>query len=64
MFIVQTAIGAEPGSRHATLDEAIVATEGLIREGVAEPGEFSVREIDGARRTVREIEVEPAGGVA
>ncbi len=64
MFIVQTAVHAEPGSHHATLEEAVVAIEEMIREGVAEPGEFSVREIDDERRTVRVIEVEPAAGAA
>jgi hypothetical protein len=64
MFIVQSAAHAEPGSHHATLEEAIAAIEEMIREGLAEPGEFSVREIDDERRTVRVIEVERAAGAA
>jgi len=53
MFIVQTAIHAEPGSHHEAAEEALAAIEEMIRLGVAEPGEFNVREVDADGRTVR-----------
>ena len=53
MFIVQTAIHADPGSHHETAEEALAAIGKMIRAGVAEPGEFNVREIDLDGRTVR-----------
>lgn len=53
MFVVQTAIHADRGSRHETAEEALAAIENMIREGVAEPGEFNVRQVDRDGRTVR-----------
>jgi hypothetical protein len=52
MFIVQESIPADHVSRHNTREEAIAAIEELIREGLAEPGEFNIREIDAAGKTV------------
>lgn len=53
MFIVQTAVHADRGSRHQTAKEALAAIKRMIRAGVAEPGEFNVREVDSEGRTVR-----------
>lgn len=61
MFIVQESIHADHVSRHETREEAIAAIDEMIREGLAEPGEFNVREIDRGGRTVR---VFPAPGSA
>jgi len=52
-FIVQESIHADWVSRHQTREDAIVAIEEMIREGVAEPGEFNIREIDDRGETVR-----------
>ena len=52
-FIVQESIHADWVSRHQTGKDAIVAIEEMIREGVAEPGEFNIREIDDSGETVR-----------
>jgi len=59
MFIVQESIHADRVSRHETREEAIEAVEEMIREGLAEPGEFNVREIDADGRTVRVFPVTP-----
>ncbi len=65
MFFVQTAVHADRGSRHATLEEALAAIEELIREGLAEPGELNVRETDRDGNTVRVHELErDAGGAS
>lgn len=64
MFIVQTAVHADPGSHHDTLEDAVAAIEEMVRAGVAEPGEFNVREVDTEGRTVRVIAVEPTAGAA
>jgi hypothetical protein len=53
MFIVQTAIHADGGSHHETAEEALAAIEEMIRLGVAEPGEFNVREVDEHGKIVR-----------
>jgi hypothetical protein len=52
-FVVQESIHADRVSRHETLDEAVAAIEQLIRDGGAERGEFNIREIDAAGRTLR-----------
>lgn len=57
MFIVQESIHADHVSRHETREEAIAAIEEMIREGLAERGEFNIREIDDAGRTVRVFSV-------
>jgi len=64
MFIVQTAIHGDSGSHHATVGGALGAIEDLIREGLAEPGEFNVRELDDDGRIVRAHELEPDAGGA
>jgi hypothetical protein len=52
-FVVQESIHADSVSRHETRQEAIAAIEEMIREELAEPGEFNIREIDNAGETVR-----------
>jgi hypothetical protein len=46
-------IHADHVSRHETRDEAVAAIEEMIREGLAERGEFNIREIDDSGDTVR-----------
>ena len=53
VFVVQESIHADHVSRHETREEAVAAIEEMIREGLAEPGEFNIREIDAAGKTVR-----------
>ena len=52
-YIVQESIHADWVSRHQTREDAIMAIEEMIREGVAEPGEFNIRETDDRGETVR-----------
>ncbi len=52
-FIVQESVHADHVSRHATREEAVVAIEQMIRQALAEPDEFNIREIDSAGNTVR-----------
>ena len=61
MFIVQTAIHADRGSHHETAEEALAMIEKMIRAGVAEPGEFNVREVDVQGSIVRVFGLEAAG---
>jgi hypothetical protein len=60
MFIVQQSIHADHVSRHETPEEAIAAIEEMIREALAEPGEFNIREIDSAGKTIRVFSVPDA----
>jgi hypothetical protein len=60
MFIVQESVHADSVSRHATREEAVAAIDEMIREGLAEPGDFNIREIDGDGRTVRVLGAAPA----
>jgi hypothetical protein len=53
MFIVQEAIHADYVSTHETREEATAAIEDLIQAGLAEPGQFNIRELDEQRRIVR-----------
>jgi|GEM_PF-2997007 len=46
-------VHADYVSRHTTRDEAVAVIEQLVRDGLAEPEEFIVREIDAAGKTVR-----------
>ncbi len=57
MFIVQESIHADHVSRHEKREEAVAAIEEMIREGLAERGEFNIREIDDAGKTVRVFSV-------
>ncbi len=52
-FVVQESIHADYVSRHRTRDEAVAVIEQMVRDGLAEPAEFNVREIDAAGETVR-----------
>lgn len=61
IFIVQDAIHADGGSRHETAEEALAAIEEMIKAGIAEPGEFNVREVDEQGRIVRVFGLEEAG---
>ena len=63
-FIIQTAIHGDYGSTHDTLEDALAGIEEMVRLGVAEPGEFNVRELDDQRRIVRVIAAEPTAGAA
>ena len=40
---MQESIHADPLSLHVSREQAVAAIEELIREGVAEPGEFNVQ---------------------
>jgi hypothetical protein len=53
MFIVQESIHADSVSRHETREEAVAAIQELIREGLASPGDFNIRELDASGRIVR-----------
>lgn len=63
-FVVQESIHADWVSRHVTREDAIAAIEEIIREGVAEPGAFYVREIDDRGETVRVFGVPDAAASA
>ena len=52
-YIVQESIHADWVSRHETRQDAIAAIEEMIREGLAGPGDFNIREIDDHGETVR-----------
>ena len=58
MFIVQEAIHADYVSSHETREEAVEAIEDLIQAGLAAPGDFNIRELDGGGRIVRVIEID------
>lgn len=53
VFVIQESIHADRVSRHQTRDAAIAAIEEMIREGLADRGEFNIREIDDTGDTVR-----------
>jgi hypothetical protein len=57
VFVVQESIHADWLSRHETREDAIAAIEEMIREGLAEPGEFNIREVDDRGETVRVLGV-------
>jgi hypothetical protein len=59
-FVVQESIHADHVSRHETLGEAVAAIEEMIRDGGAEHGEFNIREIDAAGKTLRVFSVPEA----
>lgn len=63
-YIVQESIHADWVSRHQTRRDGIAAIEEMIREGVAEPGEFNIREIDDRGETVRVFRVPDAAAPA
>lgn len=53
VFVVQESIHADHVSRHSTRQEAIAAIKEMLREGLAEPSEFNIREIDDCGQTIR-----------
>ncbi|MHB1539017.1 MAG: hypothetical protein ACYCUM_14285 [Solirubrobacteraceae bacterium] len=52
-FIVQESIHGDGPTHHETEAEAIAVITEMIKQGVAEPGEFSIREMDDSGHTVR-----------
>ena len=52
-FIVQESIHGDYLSRHETCEEAVALIEKMIRSGLAEPGDFNIREHDASGRVVR-----------
>lgn len=64
VFVVQESVHADHVSRHETREEAIAAVEEMIREGPAERGEFNIREIDDAGKTVSVFGVPDAASPA
>jgi hypothetical protein len=60
-FVVQESSHADWVSRHDTREQAIAAIEEMLRDGLAEPAEFNVREIDDRGETVRVFGVPDAG---
>jgi uncharacterized protein YjaZ len=53
VFIVQESIHGDSLSRHETREDAVALIEDMIREGLAEPGQFNIREHDESGRVVR-----------
>jgi hypothetical protein len=45
-------------SSHETPEEAVEAIDELIEAGLASPGDFNIRELDGGGRIVRVIDVD------
>lgn len=52
-FVVQESIHADSVSLHESRASAVAAIEEMLREGLAAPGEFNVREVDDDGQTVR-----------
>ncbi len=53
-FFIINSIHGDPGSRHATREECIEIIDGMVRDGIAKAGEFSVIEIDDKGEVVGE----------
>ena len=53
VFIVQESIHGDSLSRHEAREDAVALIEDMIREGLAEPGQFNIREHDESGRVVR-----------
>lgn len=53
-FFIIDSIHGEPGSRHETREESFEIIDGMVRDGIAELGQFSVIEIDERGRVVGE----------
>ena len=53
-FFIIDSIHGDPGSRHETREECFEIIDGMVRDGIAEPGEFSVVELDENGRVVGE----------
>jgi hypothetical protein len=53
VFIVQESVHGDYLSSHEAREEAVSMIEDLIREGLAKPGDFNIREIDEQGTIVR-----------
>jgi hypothetical protein len=53
-FFIIDSIHGDPGSRHETRAECFEIIDGMVRDGIADVGEFSVVEIDDRGRVVGE----------
>jgi hypothetical protein len=53
-FFIGDSIHGDPGSRHETREECFEIIDGMVRDGIAEPGQFSVVEVDERGRVVGE----------
>jgi hypothetical protein len=53
VFIVQESIHGDYLSSHEAREDAVAMIEGMVREGLAEPGEFNIRELDEQGNIVR-----------
>lgn len=63
-YIVQESIHADYLSRHGTEREAATAIAEMVEQGLAEPGELNIREIDDRGGTVRVFSPPNAAGHA
>lgn len=45
-FFIIDSVHGDPGSPHATREECFEIIDGMVRDGIAEPGQFSVIELD------------------
>jgi DNA-binding NarL/FixJ family response regulator len=45
-FFIVDSIHGDPGGRYANCEEALAVVEGMVRDEIARPGEFSVVEVD------------------
>jgi hypothetical protein len=53
VFIVQESIHGDYLSSHETREDAVGMIVDMVRGGLAEPGQFNIREMDELGRTVR-----------
>lgn len=53
-FVVIDSVHGDPGGRYATREDALATVDGMVRDGLAEPGQFSVLEHDATGRAVGE----------
>jgi hypothetical protein len=53
-FFVIDSVHGDPGSLHATREECLAIVDGMVRDGIAQPGEFSVIEVDDEGEVVGE----------
>ena len=54
VFVIIDSVHGDPGGRYETRDEAFAVIDGMVHDGIAEPGEFSVVERDAQGRVVGE----------
>jgi hypothetical protein len=53
VFIVQESIHGDYLSSHEAREDAVAMIEDMVRDGLAEPGQFNIRELDEQGRIVR-----------